>query len=344
MGTGADARRPPAVTEPTTPAWLEEVIEPTPEEAAAARAVLDTRPGVRAAMADARASRADLANELERLEAAARAAVDVKARVKRNPAKAAGAAAGIGFVALGGPRKVFRRAKSAVFGKPDPLPDALLPEEIDKALRALGSDGAKVRGAVERDFAAYLEQAVPARRNRRSIAIFVLLPLARVLILRFGRQLIDELLSSREGFGEQLEKVRARQAAGPTDLGRAHRPNGPDRADRPGLAGRRSTRGRAVMRHSPTGEWRNGRRAGLRSRCRVSGVSVRARPRLPAPGPGSRRPPTLYSRSDASDCDTRPQELRPPRDRGPRRQARSRRARRRRPPVPPDARGGLPAR
>src|SRR5205807_2558806 len=31
-----------------------------------------------------------------------------------------------------------------------------------------------------------------------------------------------------------------------------------------------------------SGEWRNGRRAGLRSRCPVRGVSVRPRPRLPA--------------------------------------------------------------
>ena len=37
---------------------------------------------------------------------------------------------------------------------------------------------------------------------------------------------------------------------------------------------------------SATGEWRNGRRAGLRSRCRVSGVRVRPPPRPPTGGMG----------------------------------------------------------
>ena len=63
----------------------------------------------------------------------------------------------------------------------------------------------------------------------------------------------------------------------------------------------------------------------------MSGVSVRARPRLPpswavAPPvdgavPASDGRPTLYSRSDGSDRHPRPQELRPPRDRGPGRTA-----------------------
>ena len=49
----------------------------------------------------------------------------------------------------------------------------------------------------------------------------------------------------------------------------------------------------------PTGEWRNGRRAGLRSRCRVSGVEVRPLSRLPArcgrDGDRSRRAPPPYT-------------------------------------------------
>ena len=36
--------------------------------------------------------------------------------------------------------------------------------------------------------------------------------------------------------------------------------------------------------HAALGEWRNGRRAGLRSRCPERGVSVRPRPRLPLLG------------------------------------------------------------
>ncbi len=213
MGAGADARRAPTVTEPTTPAWLEPV-DPTPEEAAAARAMLDARPAVQAAMAEARASRADFEEELERLEAAGRAAIDIKAKVKRNPVRTAGVAAGVGFLAVGGPKKLFRGGRNLIFGKPDPLPKAMLPDEIEKAVRALGGDGDKVRGALERNFAAYLEQSASERKGRdlRSTLAFLVLPSARVLILRFGRQFIERVLSSESDFEAQLAKVRARRA------------------------------------------------------------------------------------------------------------------------------------
>ena len=164
----------------------------------------------------------------------------------------------------------------------------MLPDEVDKALRALGDDGTKVRGALERNFADYLEQIAPERKERsaRSTALFFLLPLSRILILRFGRQIIDEVLSTRGSFEEQLAKVRERRAAersvaADSSLRRdaahaAHPPTGASRDGRP--------------LDSPTGEWRNGRRAGLRSRCRVSGVSVRPRPRLPAVARAGRHP------------------------------------------------------
>jgi hypothetical protein len=158
---------------------------------AAAVALLAERPGVLAARQAARAARTDMEDEIERLEAALRAAVDVKAKVRRHPARAAGVAAGIGFLAVGGPRRALRRAREAVFGKPDPLPKAMLPDEIEKALKALGPDGAKVRGALERDFAGYLEKTAPKRRDLRSTLVFLLLPTARVLIQRFGRPVLE---------------------------------------------------------------------------------------------------------------------------------------------------------
>ena len=61
-----------------------------------------------AARAEVVAAREAFSAELVRLEAAGRAAVDIKAKVKRNPAKAAGLAAGAGFLAIGGPLKVVR--------------------------------------------------------------------------------------------------------------------------------------------------------------------------------------------------------------------------------------------
>ena len=196
-----------------------------------------------AARAAARASRTDMEEELVRLEAAARAALDVKAKVKRNPARVAGAAAGVGFLAVGGPRRVLRGARNAVFGKPDPLPESMLPEEIEKALKALGQDGAKVRGALERDFASYVAKTEPKRRDLRSTLVFLLLPTARVLILRFGRQFIEEILSPKAGFAEQMEKVRARRGKPGDGTAASVRPAGPRSGDDrpPGRAARYAT-------------------------------------------------------------------------------------------------------
>jgi hypothetical protein len=203
------------VTEPTA-TGVPYPPDPDAAGAAASLELLATRLEVLAARAEVRASREGLEDELERLEAAARAAVDVKAKIKRNPGKAAGAVAGVGFLAVGGPGRVFRGARRAIFGKPEPLPKAMLPDEIEKALKALGPDGTKVRGALERNFAAYLEQSAPERKGRdlKSTLAFLLLPTARVVILRFGRQFIEEALSTKGGFDEQLARVKARRGAG----------------------------------------------------------------------------------------------------------------------------------
>ena len=226
MGTGADARRPPAVTEPTDPGLARGGHSSRPPRRRR-RLVpsCDTAPrGAARRCADARAVRARTSrDELERLEAAARAAVDVKAKVKRNPGKAAGAAAGIGFLALGGPRKVFRRAAARSSASPIRCPSAMLPDEIEKALRALGPDGAKVRGAARARLRGLPRAGRPARRNRRSTAIFLLLPTGarphpslRPPVHRGG--------CCRRGAAssEQLEKVRAREAE--ATHGRADRP------------------------------------------------------------------------------------------------------------------------
>jgi ElaB/YqjD/DUF883 family membrane-anchored ribosome-binding protein len=204
------------------------------EGTAAGRApVLSNEEALLAARADVLVARAEMEDELDRLEAAARAAVDVKAKIRRNPARAAGVAAGVGFLAVGGPRRVLRGTRQAIFGRPDPLPKSMLPDEIDKVLRSLGDDGEKVRGTIERDFASYLERTEKERRSIRSQLLFLGLPAARVLILRFGRQFIEEVLSTRGGFEEQMAKVRERRTAGSGDLPKAPGP-GPAPEPRPG--------------------------------------------------------------------------------------------------------------
>jgi hypothetical protein len=178
------------------------------------------RPEVDAAREAALASRAALDHELVRLEASARAAVDVRAKVRRNPVKAAGIAAGVGFVAVGGPRRVFRRAKAAIVGPPEPLPESMLPKEIEASLKKLGPDGAKVRGTIEREFATYLEQSAAERKKRDLPAALAAIALTagRPFVQRYAKQLADQLSTADpQGFAEQLAKVRARRAAAGID-------------------------------------------------------------------------------------------------------------------------------
>ena len=173
------------------------------------------RPEVLAARAEVAAARGRVDEELLRLEASARAAVDVKARVRRNPVKAAGAVAGAGFLAVGGPKRVLRGARNAIFGKPDPLPESMLPKEIDATLRKLGTDGERVRGLIERDFARYLDEKAPERKQRDIAGIVggLLMTAGRPVAVRAGKRLAEQLLNTdRAAFEQQLEKVRQKRA------------------------------------------------------------------------------------------------------------------------------------
>jgi hypothetical protein len=154
------------------------------------------------------AARAILGEELETLEASARAAADVPAKVRRNPGKVAAVAGGAGFIALRGPQRLFRAGKRAVFGAPEPLPDSMLPDAIEKALRELGDDGTKVRGALERDFAAYAKQAA---RDRSGLRTLLLLSVARPMLAngaKFGAKWLFR--TDDEGFRARLEQIRER--------------------------------------------------------------------------------------------------------------------------------------
>ena len=83
----------------------------------------------------------------------------------------------------------------------------MLPKEIEKTLRKLGDDGDKVRGAIERDFAAYAKEAEKDRgvgaiaRSRRETA------------LDAGRQGGGGMVPSgpdEDGFQARLTEVRER--------------------------------------------------------------------------------------------------------------------------------------
>ena len=169
-----------------------------------------------AALAEVVAARAGLAGEVDRLEAAGRAAVDIPAKIKRSPGKAAAVAGGAAFLAVGGPRRVFRRARKAVTGHEEaPLPKALLPKDIEKALKKLGTDGDKVRGTLERDFSHYLDERAAQRRNEtfKGAALGLATSALRPIGFLVGRRLLERAVNpDQAGFEEQLKRIRERTA------------------------------------------------------------------------------------------------------------------------------------
>ena len=186
-----------------------------------------------AARAEVLAAREGLGTELDRLEAAGRAAVDIPARLRREPAKLAGSAACAAFLLLGGPGRVVRGIRRAIFGKDAELPKSMLPPEVEKTLKGLGPDGEKIRGTLEREFADFLEEKAPQRRERDlgSAAGGLLTNVLRPLTIRAGRQLAEQLLNPDGAtLGEALRRARGRSAAAPGGDGTGR--NG-SKADKP---------------------------------------------------------------------------------------------------------------
>ena len=153
------------------------------------------------------AARAALDEELQVLEASARAAVDIPAKIRQSPAKAAAIAGGAGFLVLKGPSRVYRAARKAITGTPAPMPKRMLPKEIEKTLKSMGDDCDKVRGAIERDFADYAKKA---EKDRRGVVSVLAIALARPLVSRAARAAGEYLTTpTPDGYASRLEQVRA---------------------------------------------------------------------------------------------------------------------------------------
>jgi hypothetical protein len=176
-----------------------------------------------AARAAAVASRADLAEEVARLEAAGRAAVDIPAKIRRAPARTAGLAAGAAFMVAGGPKRVVRRLRRAVLGPEVDLPKSMLPREVDRTLRKLGTDGEKVRGTLEREFASYLDEKAEERRKRDLSATAALLgasvlgPVSKRLGARLAEELFTPKAAGRGTFDAAVQRARGRWSGGSGD-------------------------------------------------------------------------------------------------------------------------------
>jgi hypothetical protein len=171
-----------------------------------------------AARAEVLAARAGLEDAVVELEAAARAAVDVPARLRRDPMKVGGAAAGAAFLLLGGPGKVLGGLRRAVFGPTAGMPKSMLPGEIDRALRKLGPDGDRVRGTVEREFARYLDEKAPVRREQdlRGALAGAVVSLLGPASKRLGKQLAERALDPDvASFAAGLRAAKARRDGEP---------------------------------------------------------------------------------------------------------------------------------
>ena len=172
-----------------------------------------------AARAEVLAARAGLDEELIRLEASGRAAVDIPARLRREPTKVLGAAGGAAFLLLGGPKRVLKGVRGALFGSKSDVPASMLPPEVEKTLKKLGPDGDKVRGTLEREFASYLEEKAPERRERNlsAVAADLLGGAFKPVIMRFGKQLAERAFNpDGPSFAEGLRKARDRARANGT--------------------------------------------------------------------------------------------------------------------------------
>ena len=179
-----------------------------------------------AARAEVVAARDGLAEEAIRLEAAGRAAVDIPARIRREPLKVAGAASGAAFLLLGGPRRAVRGIRRAIFGPNADLPKSMLPPEVEKTLRKLGPDGDKVRGTLEREFADYLEEKAPQRKERDLglAAGGLVASLLRPVTIRAGKQLAERLLNADPAtFTDAMRRTRTRVTG---DAGNGSKPGG----------------------------------------------------------------------------------------------------------------------
>ena len=161
-------------------------------------------------------ARQGLEDEVVRLEAAGRAAIDIPARIRREPVKMATAAGGAAFLLFGGPRRVLRGMRRAVFGPGSDLPKSMLPKEVEAVLRKLGSDGDAVRGVLEREFAAFLDERAPVRRDANIVGLAGSLigNVLRPASVRAGREFAERLFDpDGPSFAEGLRKARARMNA-----------------------------------------------------------------------------------------------------------------------------------
>ena len=121
----------------------------------------------RQARQDVAQARERLVAEADELELAVRSAVDIPAKIRRNPARVAALAGSAVFLAAGGPRRATRRF-AGLIRRPKPATVAsLLPDEVERIVERVGAGSGDVRAALERGFADWLEQNRAGTKGRK---------------------------------------------------------------------------------------------------------------------------------------------------------------------------------
>ena len=189
--------------------------------------IMANRPEPTAEVADAmrelEEARAGLSDSLDELSDATHSALDVPAKVRRNPVKTAALVGGTGFLLVGGPRRVARFVARRVLPQPRPDPHAgILPPEIEKVLKDSGvARDPEVRRALNKDFADYLKQKGKYGAEPNAAASLwrtfdrVAGPLgtagARVLVQRLMEAEEDRSIMRAEARQRALDRAEAKQ-------------------------------------------------------------------------------------------------------------------------------------
>jgi len=185
-------------------------------------------PEVRAAMAELVIARARLTGSLDDLGDATRSALDVPAKIRRNPVKTAALVGGTGFLLAGGPRRVVRFVGKRVgLGRRPDKHEGLLPPEIEQVLKDAGvAKDPEVRRALDQDFAEYLRRKgkVVADEPNAARSFWrtfdkVASPLgtagARLMIQRLMEAEQDRAMLRSEARARALDRAEARRKAEP---------------------------------------------------------------------------------------------------------------------------------
>jgi hypothetical protein len=180
-------------------------------------------PEVAAAVAELDAAQAAVAASLDQLTDATQSALDVPAKIRRNPVKTAALLGGTGFLLVGGPRRVARFVGRRILPqRPDPHA-GIMPPEIEKILKDAGvAKDPEVRRALNKDFADYLKNKGKYQPEPSAATSFwrtfdrVVGPLgtagARVMVQRLMEAEHDRAAFRAESRERAIERAEAKRA------------------------------------------------------------------------------------------------------------------------------------